>query len=76
VRAVADITAQGLMDQNPVLRNAIARRNPDTDLINLAQLELLKRHRNAAHADHDHPELVDALHLSLNALAAAMQSTG
>ncbi len=71
-RAVLAITGQAaLLDNNPVIRDLIAQRNVDTDLINVIQIELLRRWRTEPDAD-----LKDAIKLSVNALAAAMQSTG
>ncbi len=63
---------------NPVIERSIVARNPDTDLLNLIQIELLRR---AATAPADEPEAAradrrDAILLSINGIAAAMQSTG
>ena len=74
-RAILAITGQtALLDNNPVIQQSIRERNPDTDVLNALQVELLRRWREA---DGDER---DALHglimLSVNALAAAMQSTG
>ncbi|MCB0289738.1 MAG: phosphoenolpyruvate carboxylase, partial [Calditrichaeota bacterium] len=49
-------------------------RNPYTDVLNLLQVELLKRWQGAAKGDQD--LLRHALFLSINGVAAAMQSTG
>ena len=54
-----------------MIQRSIAERNPDTDLINALQVELLRRTR-----EDDDPTLVALVMLSVNALAAAMQSTG
>ncbi|GAB4386054.1 MAG: phosphoenolpyruvate carboxylase [Phycisphaerales bacterium] len=71
--AVLAITGQNsLLDNNPVIRDLIADRNPDTDLLNLIQIALLERHRR----NPDDEKVRDAIQLSVNALAAAMQSTG
>ena len=48
--------------------------SPDTDAINALQVELLRRWREAE-AD-ARPDLQPLILLSVNALAAAMQSTG
>ena len=63
-----------LLDNNPVIQESIRERNPDTDLINALQVELLRRWRELE------PDGLDPIQpvimLSVNALAAAMQSTG
>jgi len=71
-RAIIAITGQtALLDNNPVIQRSIEARNADTDVINALQVELLRRYR--ANPD----DRVKALILlSVNALAAAMQSTG
>ncbi|CAE7902287.1 ppc [Symbiodinium necroappetens] len=69
---VLDITRQSeLLDNNPVIQQSISERNPDTDAINAIQIELLRRYR-----DEPSEELHQAILLSVNGLAAAMQSTG
>jgi len=73
--AILKITEQSrLLDQNPAIRRAIDARNPYTDVLNLLQVELLNRYDQAdetARAD-----ITSALMLSINGIAAAMQSTG
>jgi phosphoenolpyruvate carboxylase len=74
-RAVLAITGQNaLLDNNPVIQQSIRERNPDTDAINALQVELLRRWRTAP--DAEKPALRRLILLSVNALAAAMQSTG
>ena len=74
-RAILEITGQSaLLDNNPVIQQSIKERNPDTDLINAIQVELLRRVRDGQ-VD-DEVAMKDAIMLGLNALAAAMQSTG
>ncbi|MBT8484443.1 MAG: phosphoenolpyruvate carboxylase [Phycisphaerae bacterium] len=74
-RAVLAITGQtALLDNNPVIQRSIHERNPDTDTINALQVELLRRWREAP-AD-ERPALRSLILLSVNGLAAAMQSTG
>ncbi|MEM0984432.1 MAG: phosphoenolpyruvate carboxylase [Planctomycetota bacterium] len=73
--AVLKITGQAkLLDNVPVIQDAIAARNPWTDVLNLIQFELLRRHDNADDAERE--RLTPAILASMNALAAAMQSTG
>lgn len=74
--AILKITGQTtLLEREPVIARAIEARNPWTDALNLAQVELLKRAR--AETDPTEREsLQQAIFASINAIAAAMQSTG
>ena len=63
-----------LIADSRAIAATIRYRNPATDVLNLAQLELMGRWR--AEAEHDDDALRSALLLSVNAIAAAMQSTG
>ncbi len=75
-RAILAITGQtALLDNNPVIQQSIRERSPDTDAINAIQVELLRRWREASDAT-SRAELQSLILLSVNALAAAMQSTG
>ena len=62
------------MAHAPVVGRSIDDRNPWTDVLNLAQIELLKRYRDAG--DDAREDLRGVLQASINAIAAAMQSTG
>jgi phosphoenolpyruvate carboxylase len=63
-----------VLQHSPAIARSIAHRNPWTDVLNLSQIELLRRH---AEADEDgHEALKPLLFASINAIAAAMQSTG
>jgi phosphoenolpyruvate carboxylase len=64
-----------LMAHSPVVGRSIAARNPMTDVLHLAQIELLARFR-AADGDTERQRLAPVLQASINAIAAAMQSTG
>ena len=74
-KIILAVTGQSeLLDNNPVIQQSIRERNPDTDLINALQVELLRRWRDA---DEEAGQTVQpVIMLSVNALAAAMQSTG
>lgn len=65
-----------LLDNNPVIKKSIATRNPYTDALNLIQSDLLKRARAATKNDLEISELREAIHISISALSAAMQTTG
>lgn len=74
--AILAITGQEeLLDTNPVIQKSIALRNPYTDVLNLLQIELLRRYRTAK-GEEDKKALREAIYLSINGIAAAMQSTG
>lgn len=73
-QAVLAITGQQrLLDNNPVIQRSIHARNPYTDVLNLLQIELMRRHRESSADDEG---LRAAIFLSINGIAAAMQSTG
>jgi phosphoenolpyruvate carboxylase len=72
-RAVLDVTGhRQLVDTNRVLRRSIDVRNPYVDPINLVQIELLARLRQAP----DAPELRRAFIVTVNGIAAGMRNTG
>jgi phosphoenolpyruvate carboxylase len=74
-KAILSITEQAeLLDNSPVIQKSIALRNPYTDVLNLLQVELLRRYRKADDAERG--RLRQLLFLSINGIAAAMQSTG
>jgi len=69
------ITGQtALLADRPTIRSTIQLRNPYTDVLNLIQVELLRRWKSAADAERG--ALRHALFLTINGIAAAMQSTG
>ncbi len=63
-----------LLADNPVLQRSIRVRNPYVDPLNLLQVELLRRMR--AEEVEPGPELVDALVVTVNGIAAGMRNTG
>jgi phosphoenolpyruvate carboxylase len=74
--AILRITGQqDLLDNDPVIQRSIELRNPYTDVLNLVQIELLRRFR-LAEDETGRDALRQALFLSINGIAAAMQSTG
>jgi phosphoenolpyruvate carboxylase len=73
--AILSITDQTeLLSGSPVIRRSIELRNPYTDVLNLVQVELLRRYRSADESERE--GLRQLLFLSINGIAAAMQSTG
>lgn len=64
-----------LLESSPVIRKSILLRNPYTDVLNLLQIELIRRSREGS-SEVDADELRHDIFLSINGIAAAMQSTG
>lgn len=74
-QAILRITGQReLLDNSPVIQRSIAQRNGVTDVLNLLQIELMTRYRRAE--AEEQAALRPVLFSSINAIAAAMQSTG
>jgi phosphoenolpyruvate carboxylase len=72
---ILKITGQDeLLDINPVIKKSIRFRNPFTYPLNMMQVELLERWKEKDNRNEE--SLRDALFLSINGVAAAMQSTG
>ncbi len=73
--AILRITGQQeILDNNPVIQRSIEQRNGLTDLLNLLQVELLRRYAISDKAEKS--RLRPVLFASINGIAAAMQSTG
>src|SRR5579859_1975667 len=79
VATVLQVTRQGeLLERSPVLARSIKLRNPYVDALHVAQLALLRRFRSLpgdAREDERHL-LRDAIHHSINGIAAGLQTTG
>jgi len=65
---------QEILDNNPVIQRSIEQRNGLTDLLNLLQVELLRRY--ACSDKTEKSSLRPVLFASISGIAAAMQSTG
>lgn len=63
----------GLLDDQPWVKESINLRNPYTDPLNLLQVELLSRSRSQ---DPFHPNLDQALMVTIAGIAAGMRNTG
>ena len=79
VSALLQITRQHeLLERSPVLSRSIKLRNPYVDALHVAQIALLRRYRTLP--DDTPPEeraaLLDAIHHSINGIAAGLQTTG
>ena len=66
----------GLLEDTPVIARSIQLRNPYTDVLNLIQIELLARAMSEETDEKDREGLRQAVFLSINGIASAMQSTG
>ncbi|MDX9817859.1 MAG: phosphoenolpyruvate carboxylase [Desulfococcus multivorans] len=76
-KAILAVTEQAaLMENQQVIQKSIRLRTPYTHVLNLVQIELLRRWRDAGADDDALGALRHALFLSINGIAAAMQSTG
>jgi phosphoenolpyruvate carboxylase len=64
-----------LLDREPILQRALARRKPFIDPLSFIQLELLRRLRAPAD-DAEQPELVRASLLVINGIAGGLRNTG
>ena len=72
IAAVLEVTGHGeLLEDSPVIRRSIDVRNPYVDPINLVQVELLRRVREA-----DDERARAALMVTINGVAAGMRNTG
>ena len=65
-----------LLEDGRAIAATIRYRNPATDVLNLVQLDLMRRWRAVPDGDDPGDALRQSLLLSVNAIAAAMQSTG
>jgi len=64
----------GLLDDQPWIKESIKLRNPYTDPLNMLQVELLKRSRTDPNSFH--PEIDQALMVTIAGIAAGMRNTG
>jgi phosphoenolpyruvate carboxylase len=63
---------RALLERNPALARTIRDRFPYIDPLNHVQLELLKRHR----AGDTDERVVQAIHLTINGIAAGLRNSG
>jgi phosphoenolpyruvate carboxylase len=79
VAALRAVTGQGaLLERSPVLSRSIKLRNPYVDALHIAQITLLRRCRGlpADAPAGEREALLDAIHHSINGIAAGLQTTG
>jgi phosphoenolpyruvate carboxylase len=67
-----------LLERSPVLSRSIKLRNPYVDALHIAQIALLRRYRALPPdaSDEERAALLDAIHHSINGIAAGLQTTG
>jgi phosphoenolpyruvate carboxylase len=75
-RLIVTIRERPLLAEQPLLRAAIALRNPYLDVLNLLQLSLLRRKRGLSEAHPDRARVDAALGTTLNGIAQGMRNTG
>ena len=71
VSSLRQVTGADLLADRPLLRRALAVRDPYLDPLNVLQVELLKRSRSG-----DHERYRRGLLLTINGIAAGMRNTG
>jgi phosphoenolpyruvate carboxylase len=79
IAAVLQVTGQReLLERSWLLARTIKLRNPYVDALHLAQIVLLQRYRAlpASTPAPDRAALLDAIHHSINGIAAGLQTTG
>jgi phosphoenolpyruvate carboxylase len=66
------------LEHSPILSRSIKLRNPYVDALHLAQIALLRRYRAlpAGAPAATRAALLDAIHHSINGIAAGLQTTG
>ena len=74
IRKVAQIDE--LLDDNPLLKTSLSRRDAYLDPLNHIQLELLERYRNPDTRELDRDASLDPLLRTINAIAGGMRNTG
>jgi phosphoenolpyruvate carboxylase len=77
VASVLAVTRQSeLLERSPVLAQSIKLRNPYVDALHVAQVALLKRFRGLSEDAEERHLVMDAIHHSINGIAAGLQTTG
>lgn len=78
VRMVLRVSEQNeLLARSPVLARLVKLRNPYVDVLHVTQVILLERYRALGDRSSERAQrLVDAIHHSINAIAAGLQTTG
>jgi phosphoenolpyruvate carboxylase len=76
-RLVCDVIGQpALLDNSPVMKRSIERRNPYVDPLNFIQVELLKRLRTLDPESPEYKPLMRAALATINGIAGGLKTTG
>jgi phosphoenolpyruvate carboxylase len=74
---ICRITGQtDVLQNSPVMRRSIDRRNPYVDPLNYIQVALLRTLRVLSHDSPEHQRVLDAVLTTVNGIAAGMKTTG
>jgi phosphoenolpyruvate carboxylase len=74
IKRIAEIDE--LLEETPLLKTSLARRDPYLDPLNHIQLELINRYRDPQTSDSEREASLDPLLRSINAIAGGMRNTG
>ena len=74
IKRIAEIDE--LLNETPLLKSSLARRDPYLDPLNHIQLELLTRYRDPDTSESEREATLDPLLRSINAIAGGMRNTG
>jgi phosphoenolpyruvate carboxylase len=74
IKRIAEVDE--LLEETPLLKTSLARRDPYLDPLNHIQLELLMRYRDPQTSDNEREASLDPLLRSINAIAGGMRNTG
>jgi phosphoenolpyruvate carboxylase len=74
--AIRAVTGHAILDSSPVLQRSIALRNPYVDPMSFAQVALLRRWRGRPEGSPEREDVRRVLALTINGVAAGLQSTG
>lgn len=79
VEAVLQVTGQSeLLERSSIVARSIKLRNPYVDALHISQVAMLQRYRSLGPdaSEDERAELLDAIHHSINGIAAGLQTTG
>jgi phosphoenolpyruvate carboxylase len=70
------IGEKAILENSPAMKRSIERRNPYVDPLSVIQVSLLRRLRAAEPDTPEFEALMDAIHATINGIAAGMKTTG
>ncbi|MCL2417395.1 MAG: phosphoenolpyruvate carboxylase [Bacteroidales bacterium] len=68
-----------LLEHNPVLRRVVEDRNPYINMLNYAQVEMMRRYREqtkACNPEEANERIRDGIHISINGIASLLRNSG